>query len=256
MHRLLLASLIVASLALPASADTASRVAELAGRAADKLDQWGLDKKVAEALARATVGRARRAIAIGPHVGGAALIDAKDSASGGGVTFGLGLYTFDVPTGFELKEVIKERVKAELAAAVSSGQMPDIDELIRGIVDKVVADVLDGAYGSQTFPKPLFTFLLEGQKNFGDVEGFQLRALFAYGVFSKLSAGLSIAGSFPAADGAKNNLIVAPELGFRMTPIGKHRTPVFDLFARFDIGVRSPQAMNATLGVRVLFDVL
>lgn len=257
MQRILLLSACVLFLvARPASADTASRIADFAERAADKLDKWGIDSKVAEALAKAAIGRTRRAIAIGPHIGGAALVDAKDSANGGALTFGLGLYTFDVPTGLALKEVIKERVKAEIQAAITSGNAPDGDAFIHAIIEKVIRDVLDGAYGSQTFPKPLVTVLLEGQTSFGDAEGFQLRALFGYGVFSKLSLGVSLAGSFPAADGAKNNFVVGPEFSFRVTPIGKHRTPVFDLFARLDVGVRSPTAVNGTFGVRLLLDVL
>ncbi|MFN0252652.1 MAG: hypothetical protein ACKV2T_37595 [Kofleriaceae bacterium] len=257
MNRILLVSVcLMTYLARPASADTASRIADFAENAADKLDRWGLDSKVAEALARAAIGRTRRAIAIGPHVGGVAQIDAKDSVNGGGISFGLGLYTFKVPTGLALKEVIKERVKKELQTAIATGTAPDGDAFIRGIIEKVIRDVLDGAYGSQKFPKPLVTVLIEGQKSFGDADGFQLRAMFGYGLFSKLSVGLSLAGSFPAADGAKNDFVVGPEFSFRVTPIGKHRTPVFDVFARFDLGVREPQPVAASLGMRLLLDVL
>lgn len=255
MKVLLLVSLALASLARPASADTASRIAELATAAADKLDRWGLNEKIAQAVAKAMIGRARRAIAIGPHIGGMAQLDAKDSVSGGGLSFGLGLYTFDVPTGLRLKEVIKERVMEELRLAITRGEV-DSDQLVHDIIERTIRDVLDGAYGSQKFPTPLITVLVEGQKSFGDADGFQLRALFGYGIFSKLSAGLSIAGSFPAGDTARNTFLIGPELSVRVTPIGKQRTPVFDVFVRGEVGVRAPQPVTVSVGARLLLDVL
>jgi hypothetical protein len=181
------------------------------------------------------------------------MIDAKDSLSGGGISFGLGLYMFEVPTGLELKAVIKEKVKEELRLAIARGEV-DGDALIHAIIEKVIRDVLDGAYGSQTFPVPALSILLEGQKSFGDADGFQARAVFGYGIFSKLSLGLSVAGSFP--DGGVNNFQLGPELSFRVTPVGKARTPVFDLFARGEIGVRSPQPGTVSVGLRVLLDVI
>ncbi len=253
MKRSLVVSLCVLSLAArPASADTASRIADLAVGAADKLDKWGIDRKIAEALARAAIGRTRRAIAIGPHVGGAGIIDAKDAASGGAVSFGLGLYTFRVPTGLNLREVVEERVKAELRSAIARGEV-DGDKLVHDIIEKVIRDVLDGAYGSQSFPKPAVTVLVEGEKALGDADGWLVRAMFGYGV-SKLNVGLSIAGSFP--DTAPNTLLLGPELSMRLTPIGKHRTPVFDVFARGEVSVRGPNPMTVSLGVRVLLDVI
>lgn len=243
----------VSVFARPASADTASRIADFAERAADKLDKWGIDSKVAEALAKAAIGRTRRAIAIGPHIGGVALIDAKDSANGGGISFGLGLYTFKVPTGLALKEVIKERVKAEVKAAIASGNTPDGDAFIHAIIEKVIRDVLEGAYGSQSFPTPAVTVLLEAQKSFGDANGLGVRAMVGYGI-SKVNIGVSIAGSFP--DSAPNQFLLGPELGIRLTPIGKHRTPVFDVFARAEFGVRSPNPAAVSIGARLLLDVL
>jgi hypothetical protein len=254
MKLLLLLALLVVSLARPASADTASRIADFAERATDKLDRWGLDGKIAEALAKAAIGRTRRAIAIGPHIGGAALLDAKNSANGGALTFGLGLYTFKVPTGLALKEVIKERVKAELKTIIASGATIDGDQIIHDIIAKVIRDVLDGAYGSQTFPTPSMTFLVEGQTSFGDASGLGVRAMLGIGVFSKVSLGASLAGSFP--ESAPNQFLMGPELGFRVTPIGTHRTPVFDVFARLEFGVRSPNPAAVSIGARVLLDVL
>lgn len=254
MKRLLLASLCVVSLARSASADTASRIADFASRAADKLDRYGIDDKVAKAIARAAVGRARRAIAIGPHIGGVGIIDAKDSVSGGGLSFGLGLYTFKVPTGLALEEVIKERVKEELRLAIARGEV-DGDQLVHDIIEKVIRDFLEGAYGSQSFPSPALTIIVEGQKSFGDADGFGARAMVGYGI-SKVSLGLSMSGNFPAADGAKNQFLVGPEIGIRLTPIGKHRTPVFDVFARAEFGVRSPNPAVVSIGARVLLDVL
>lgn len=253
MQRLLLVSLCVLSLAGTASADTASKLSDLASAAADKLDRYGIDEKIVRAIAQAAVGRTRRAIAIGPHIGGVGIVDAKDAASGGGLSFGLGLYTFKVPTGLALKEVIKERVKAELRSAIASGKV-DGDQLVHDIIQKVIRDVLDGAYGSQTFPKPAIAFLLEGQKSFGDADGFLVRAMLGYGV-SKVNLGLSVAGSFPAGS-APNTLLFGPELGVRVTPVGRHRTPVLDVFVRLELGVRDPNPATVSVGARLLLDVI
>lgn len=252
MRLLFLVPLCVIGLARPAAADTASRVADLVDKVGDKLDRYNLNGKVAEALARAAIGRTRRAIAIGPHVGGVGVIDAKDAASGGGVSFGLGLYTFHVPTGLALREIVKDRVKAELRAAIARGEV-DGDQLVHDIIEKVIRDVLDGAYGSQSFPAPAFTVLVEGQKTFGDADALGAHLLLGFGV-SKLSLGLSIAGNFP--DAGKNQFLVGPELGIRLTPIGRMRTPVFDVFARAEFGVRSPSPATVSVGARVLLDVL
>jgi hypothetical protein len=254
MTRILLVSLCVLSFARPASADTASRIVDFATKAADTLDRYGIDNKIVEALAKAAIGRTRRAIAIGPHVGGAGIIDAKDAANGGAISFGLGLYTFKVPMGLNLKEVIKERVKAEFRSAIARGEV-DGDKLLQDIIEKVIRDVLDGAYGSQTFPKPAVTVLLEGEKALGDADGFLVRLMVGYGV-SKLNLGFSVAGSFPAADNAQNTLLLGPELSLRLTPIGQHRTPVFDVFARAEFGVRSPNPATVSIGVRLLLDVI
>jgi hypothetical protein len=252
MRPLLLVPFCVIAFARTASADTASRIADFAQRAADKLDRYNIEPRVAEALAKAAIGRTRRAIAIGPQIGGVGLIDAKDSASGGGITFGLGLYTFHVPTGLALREVVKERVKVELRAAVARGEI-DGDALVHDIIEKVIRDVLEGAYGAQTFPTPALTIILEGQKTFGDADGFGVRAMVGYGI-SKVNLGLSLAGTFP--DDAKAQFALGPEVGIRLTPIGKMRTPVFDVFARAEFGVRSPNPATVQLGARVLLDVL
>jgi len=249
-----LVPLCVIAFARPASADTASKIADFASRAANKLDRYGIDDKIVKAIAQAAIGRARRAIAIGPHVGGVGMIDAKDSVSGGGISFGLGLYTFHVPTGLALKEVIKDRVKEELRLAIARGEI-DGDQLIHDIIEKVIRDVLDGAYGSQSFPAPALTVIVEGQKSFGDADGFVARTMVGYGI-SKVNLGISLAGSFPSGDGAKNQFLIGPELGIRLTPIGKRRTPVFDVFARAEFGVRSPNPATVSVGLRVLLDVI
>ena len=67
-----------------------------------------------------------------------------------------------------------------------------------------------------------------------------------------MNLGLSMSGNFPAADGAKNQFLVGPEIGIRLTPIGKHRTPVFDVFARAEFGVRSPNPAVVSIGARCL----
>jgi hypothetical protein len=253
MRYVFLLPLCVIALARPASADTVSKIADLASRAADKLDQYGLDNKIADAVARAAVGRARRAIAIGPHIGAFEQIDAKDSATGFGLSFGLGLYTFEVPLGLRLREVIKARVKDELRARIASGD-PNVDgeQMIRDIIEKVVHDVLEGGYGSQTWQAPKLSIVLEGQKTLGDADGFGARLFAGYGV-SKLSLGLS-ASVMHAGD--TTTALFGPELALRLTPIGEMRTPVFDVFARVEIGARSTAPVAGAVGLRLLLDVL
>src|SRR5262245_15860796 len=91
-------------------------------RAADALDgptnnpavPIPLDSEIIARIATSAVDHVRRAVAIGPHVGGFGAIGVSESDSLAGVTFGLGVYTFDVPTVFELRALIERRIRIKL----------------------------------------------------------------------------------------------------------------------------------------------
>ena len=72
------------------------------------------DAIAVERIAIGTVNSIRRAIAVGPHVGGFGGMNLDADAGVSGVTFGLGLNSFAVPSAFDLREQIKAAVKAKL----------------------------------------------------------------------------------------------------------------------------------------------
>ena len=79
--------------------------------------------KVAQDIAVGSLQRARQAIAIGPFVG--AFVGASEGESISGISFGLGLFTFDRPSILQLRQIVEEklraRVKEHIAAVIASG---------------------------------------------------------------------------------------------------------------------------------------
>jgi len=237
---------------VPVDPSMRDKLGSLMDRAKAKLDRYNITAEVAKRLAQHAVGRARRGIAVGPLVGGYGQIDAKDSVSGGGLSFGLGLYMWETPVGLRLREVIEERVKAELRARMLEGKDIDGDQLIADIIEQVIRDVLDGGAGSQTLRPSKGSIVLEGFAQLGDVSGFGARLKVGAGL-GRINLGL-IAGVAHAND--TTTALFGAEVSMHLTPIGQKRTPVFDIFARVELGARDELPVHGAIGARVLLDVL
>ncbi len=214
-------------------------------------------------MAKGVADRTRRGIAIGPTVGYAGGFD-TDGNGMQGISFGLALYTFKIPTVFDLQELVASRIKARLAAEAkelvkNGGQPPDLEELAKRIAREVRDEILGEPIKPRTFEKPSTKLVVEGTWLLKP-GGFQMRTVFSKGA-GPVTLGLS--GAYQRAND-QNVWFIGPEVGLQLTPIGQSRTPVIDLFARAELGYdrRDHGNMDAlhpfvvVLGARALVDIL
>lgn len=212
------------------------------------------DAAVGLQIAKGGFDRFRRSIAIGPHVGGVVGFD-TDGDNANGFTVGFGIYTFDIKV-FDLQrmvaEAIRERVKERVKEIIASGGTApaDLGELARQVAADVKAELLGQRMSRKTIEKPQWKVLLEYTR-FAEANG--ARAGISKGV-KHLSFGLGLAG---LRGGGETTIIVGAEVSLHLTPIGRSRTPVVDLFLRADLPLAGPNSQLILLGGgRLLLDVL
>ena len=206
-----------------------------------------------------SIQQARRGIAIGPHVGAAAVVD-DDGNSDFGVTFGLALYTFKRPSLLDLKqratEMIERRVKARLAEAVAAGAPPpDVKAVVEEEGNKDLDELAGELRGLKeirptVLEKPSLKLVVEG----GVLGDAWLVRLGAGKGIGPVSLGL---GGGMMRGGGDTAPLLGGELSLHLTPIGKLRTPVLDLYVRGEVGFfDAGKAGVFTGGVRALADLL
>ena len=217
------------------------------------------DAAVGLKIVKGAIDRTRRGIAIGPHVGYAAGGD-LDSHGVHGVSFGLGLYTFEVPSAFDLQAIIAARIRARVMERVkqivaSGGVAPtDLSQLAREVAADVKAELLgEEVNRRRTFERPKWKLVLEGTVLLDAVGGFHTRLVIGKGV-GRLSYGLGL-GVLRA--NSTTIPFIGPEIALHMTPIGQLRTPVLDLFVRGEFGFDSGRnPFVGWVGLRALVDLL
>ena len=216
------------------------------------------DAIAVERIAIGTVNSIRRAIAVGPHVGGFGGMNLDADAGVSGVTFGLGLNSFAVPSAFDLREQIKAAVKAKLkerlAEIVANGGTPpeDLSDLIREIATEIRERILRQLAPRHTIEHPQFGLMLEAAILTSTGGGFQTRLIVSKGIKS-ISAGLAVGVQ---RAGGTTRFLPGLELDLRLTPFGEQRTPVFGLYARGDLALgNGDPALTILGGARVLVDV-
>ncbi|MBL0217526.1 MAG: hypothetical protein IPQ07_27085 [Myxococcales bacterium] len=221
------------------------------------------DAAVGLKMAKRTFDRIRRGIALGPYVGYAGGVD-LDGHGSQGISFGLGLYLFEIPTVFDIQEVLAEKIRARVKQRVkdilaSGGAAPtDLREIAMQVANDVKQEIM-GPIQPKTLEDPLLKVIVEGVALLSP-GGFQLRIGAAKGL-GPVSLGLYTA--FQRSN-TNNVWFLGSELSLHLTPIGKMRTPVLDLFARGEYGydrvnhgdspARHPIVL--TVGLRALVDVL
>lgn len=209
--------------------------------------------KVAQDIAVGSLQRARQAIAIGPFVG--AFVGASEGESISGISFGLGLFTFDRPSILQLRQIVEEklraRVKEHIAAVIASGgAAPDERDVLAKVVADVKAEIL-GEARVKTFEKPSLGVVLEGAVI--SPAGWSTRLGVSKGI-GPASLGL---GTGIVRAGGDTIPFVGLDLSVRATPTGVHRTPVIEVYARADLGFADAGRTGTFLGgVRVLLDLL
>lgn len=246
-----LAALVVAATLVPTFSPTEAR--------ADYRADAELVRQIATQLATGTLKRARQAIAVGPHVGGFGGTTLSPSDGFGGISFGLGIYTFHVRGLFDLQDIVKERlearVKERVMQMVASGQAApsDLSEIALQVVEDVKAELLGELRAPPKLPRPKLGLVVEGVRLLSP-GGWQARLGASFGVLKVASLGLGL--GVQRAGGDTSGLVGA-ELSVRLTPVGVLRTPVFDLYTRFDYGFGADEDVNTLVfGGRLLLDLL
>jgi hypothetical protein len=214
-------------------------------------------------MAKGSLQRARRAIAIGPTAGGAftRFWEAKESA--GSVTFGLSFYKFKVPIFPDselVKDVLKKRLKVKLLEVIKRRSLDGLPPLTKAEQENLVLEIMqeikaeflgESNMRARTFERPSFALTVEGDYNLtGSV--MSVRTRIGMGV-SRLLIGPTLALHFPSdvifsAGGEMALLVVA----------GKGpRSPVFDVFLRAEFPINDARdAYSFGVGVRVLVDII
>lgn len=218
--------------------------------------------RVAGEITVATGNRVRRSIAFGTHAG----TYAGTSFGAGnqlvtGVTFGMALYQFDVPSILDIDKLLQAQleiaIKAEAARIVAEGGIPDLEAIARNAYMNLKEDIM-GKIRPRTLEEPKLGVIIEGvaQTQPGDVMGgnaMGARVSVTYGV-GPISLGLG--GGFLRGDG-NTAAYAGPNLSLRLTPWGKSWTPVIDLYARGDVGFdEGERHYVVTVGGRMLLDLI
>ena len=219
---------------------------------ADPLD----DAHAAAQVGIGIANRTRRAIAVGPHVGGYVGSTLRPSEMVGGVTFGLALYTFEIPTVFDLQDLIQERVKIaaenEAKRIIAEGGRPDMEAIERKLYADIKAELIGEEIKPRTLERPARGVIVEGIVQTTPATGYGGRLEVTQG-FKAVSVGL--AASFIRSSG-NTTFFVGPDVSLRLTPFGTSWTPVFDLYVRGDLGFDDGEhPFVIALGGRALLDL-
>ena len=195
--------------------------------AADEAGQPPPDptRPTASSIARAAAHYARRSIAVGPWIGASAAYALEPEYLDTPISFGVALLVFRVVP--DPADAFRDR--ANLAAQLAGRPRRD-----RVVEKPSVVLSLEGAY----FPRA------------GDWQG---RLSAGYGL-RVITLSISLAGHF----GDANWLYSGLEAAVHLTPRQGPRSPVVDVFARFDYGVTSAteDAHQLGGGLRVLLDLI
>lgn len=201
--------------------------------------------------------RLRRSIAIGPFVGAHATLGDSGEDGGLGVSFGVGLSTFDIPIlpdGEEIKRLLSDRFKTlfreKVKEALTHGKVTSDKLALRSIAKEVWKDVID-AYLNERQHRMLETPSLRIH-----AEAVKLVQLEAWQVRGSIAKGLGNM-SFGLTFGFDDSFaFVGPEVSVQLL-FGKARSPILDLFARADIPLGEKNGpVDISLGARFILDVL
>jgi hypothetical protein len=228
-------------------------VASLLASVTPAYADYQADANAAAQIGVGVLDRTRRGIAIGPHAGGYVGTSLDPSQAVGGVTFGLALYTFELPTVFDLQELIQERVKIaaqnEAKRIIAEGGQPDMEAIGRKLYEDIKAEIMGEEIKPRTLERPKRGVILEGVIQTTPVNGYGARLSVTQGL-KLVSLGLAV--TYLRSNGS-NLVYLGPDVSLRLTPIGRSRTPVFDLYVRADYGFGDPFLI--TLGGRALLDL-
>lgn len=220
------------------------------------------DPTTREQLIRDVARTVRRAIALGPTLGGFSAYAPSAEELDGGLSFGLELRLFrsSLPTPAGIRELAKEKTKAKLAVIIRdrfAGQTPDratLQQLVREIAAEVKAEVLADLRGGKPrrLERPRVGITLEANYLFASADWLG-RLGFGFGL-----GPLSIGPSFSVRFGDDTVARLGAELSLHLLPTPSPRSPVLDLFLRadFELHARDPSDDQIVLGARFLLDLI
>ncbi|GAB4559603.1 MAG: hypothetical protein Tsb0020_05540 [Haliangiales bacterium] len=213
-------------------------------------------------LARSSLKATQRAVALGPFVGGTGVYGTDSGEATGAISFGLSLSTFKVsliPDREALQRILLNRLKERLLREVERKRAgdrsvpkptaEDLEQLAKELWEDVLDEYLRG-HRAKLFEKPRFHLHAEGAYLL-DSGGFETRMTAALGI-GPVSFGPTTAARFD--DGA--SFLVGPELIVKMLPTKGLRSPVIDLFARWDFAFGELDGSLISAGARVALDII
>ena len=222
-------------------------------------DEWSY--AVAEEIARGTVRNLRRAIALGPTLGGFSAYAPSASDLDGGLSFGLELEIFKtwLPTPAKLREVAQQKLQEKLVAIIRDrfgGVRPDaatMKRLARELAAEVKAEVLAGLRAKPPLlERPRLAILVEANYLAGSSDWLPRLGL-ALGL-----GPVSLGPTFSFRFGDDFVARLGGELSIHLLPTKSPRSPVLDVFLRgdFELHARATNDDQISLGVRVLLDII
>lgn len=212
-------------------------------------------------IAKKAVKRARRAIAIGPMVGGGLALGSEDGADGV-ISFGLGIFLFN-DSVFDIgsiqnsvQDIVKQRVAERLAERgirredMNERELKQLEQDALSDLKQEMKRRLDAK--PESVPRPRVTFGLEGAHLPG-ADAWQIRAGLGIGI-SKIYLGPTLNLHLGDANGFAFGL----ESGFHYLLGSGTRPLTLQLFARYDYFVNNRDALGhqGALGLRIMLDLL
>ena len=207
--------------------------------------------------------RSRRMAAFGPWLGGSAATDTRNGYVDGHVTYGLGFFLFKDPlldfSGIKerISEIAQEKLLTKLKelrrdgeARLSTAERTQLQQEIRAAVMDHFRALKEGR--PPFWPKAMFAATAEGGVPLRHGRGRQARFMLGAGI-SHFYFGPTIAFEF----GDDYSALLGPELGTSFLPGAGPRSPVINLFVRYEARLMSYTRHNPiTFGVRILLDVI
>lgn len=202
-------------------------------------------------ILRNSIARARRAVVLGPFVGGGVSIP-FDGDPGAAITGGLSFTKLAVP--IFPSNLIREAAK-RVAARLPRDRQPtrqEIDAVIEEVVAEMVAELRSRGFVPRRFEKPGLAARLEAIY-YSEGDAFDIRLAGAIGI-SRVFLGTGIA--INVDDGAA--FVIPVELWVPMTLSGSKRSPLLDFFGRVDFAVskRDERSDTAVIGLRLHLDII
>lgn len=218
-------------------------------------DQAQFRKTVAKRL----LDRARRAIAVGPSVGIAPVMNLDSNTTDLQLSFGVQLLRFDNPLPPKrIVSMLKAKALSEytrrLGAAIAGGEQPGpaVRKRIVNEVREAIKDELLLKLRPRRIEKPSFAVRAEVD-HLLDAGAWNLRVMVGLGVGP---AFLSIGPGIEINDGAA--LVIPTEVSVPVQLSKKVRSPVLDVFLRGELVAtdRDAREDRVLLGARLVFDLI